>query len=166
MKALRDKFPGRAIKQHGHCNEFLVARTDAGCGGRLGGKPFRMPAGGNTNWIWRSYSLRFRGRYETEVFGSEPIAGKDVPYSRSGLGAKRSIILRIFVRAFIKEQYSRKSRARLVGNRAGRELLTIQENLEPKLIEFRSRGGTRRFGRFLLLDRSSYRNQFCESRYP
>src|SRR6516162_6842272 len=166
MKALRDKFPGGAIKQHGHCNEFLVAQMDAGCGCRLGGKPFRMPTGGNTSWNRRSYSLRFLGRYEAEVFGSEFIADKDVPYGRSGLGAKRSIILRIFMGALVKEQYSRKSRTRLAGNRAGRKLLTIQENLEPKLIQFRSRGGTRRFGRFLLLDRSSQRGHLCESRYP
>src|SRR5215469_3067449 len=166
MKALRDKFPRGAIKQHGRCNEFLVAEMDAGCGCRLGGKPLRMPTGRNTSWNWRSCSLRFLGRYEAEVFGSEFIADEDVPYCRSGLGAKRSIVFRIFMRAFIKEQYSRKSRTRLAGNRAGRELLTIQENLEPKLVQFWSYGGTRRFGRFRLLDRSSQRGHLCESRYP
>src|SRR5271166_3604693 len=75
---------------------------------------------------------------ETKVFLPELVMSEDVCDRRSRLRNQRRVVLRIFMRAFIKKDNSWIEHGWLDRDRAGRELLTIQENLKPERIEFRS----------------------------
>ena len=59
---------------------------------------------------------------------------KDIGHRRLGFCGKGSVVFRIFVGALIDKQDSRERRTRFAGNRPGRELLPVQEDLKPEPI--------------------------------
>ena len=105
-----------------------------------GGREIGFPGcgrGATGSWLYLNCLCSWR-HDESKIVRFELVVREEVGHGRLGFCHQGGVILRVFVGAFIKEQYSCKDRTRIAHDRPGRELLTIQEDLKSEPVRLDS----------------------------